>query len=433
MSTRKEQIEELRKKIEEAKLFRSQIQPATESTTHEGEEKTMSIANVIKQDIHTNGTAKTVNPDPKAAIIIAQKIKQIADEAKKVFIERDEVINVISYALSAGEHCIMLAKPGTSKSKLIHYFADAMQLNYFWITLNPDTVKEDLMGPISMKGLDQDIWTRKWAGIATAHIALTDEIGKASNQVINLLIPVLEERRLTTPSETHSVPVHSVFAATNETLGEDSKAVWDRYTYRVVLQPISDPKNISKLIRADVSMPPSVPIHEGELKLLRVTCDAMSIQISPHVEKKVIEIWSEIRKLQMTDSYISDRRWKRWMRCAAGHALLNGRESISVEDLIVGKWMLWDHLQEREKIQKWLEERINESLIKLRDAQALLNDLRVRMNSLDTTRMEDVGKFTFDVKHLLKDITTHGDMRTSEWKKLKSEAEELQNFLFQLP
>lgn len=431
---KKQRLLDLQAKL--ARLNNSNNQP--DPVQEEEEIMMKSIQNEIVPIPATNGThvqslpMTKIKPDVEKALKAADKINQIGASAKSVFIERDEAIDALCVSLACGEHMIMLAKPGTSKSAIVHYFAKAMALNYFWVTLNPDTVKEDLLGPISMKALDQDIWTRKWAGLATAHIALTDEIGKASNQVLNLLIPVLEERKLVTPGGDKYLPIHTVIGASNETLDGDAEAVWDRYTMRVVLEPISSASNFEKLLSTDITNPPSIPVFEEELIILRATCDMLALNLSLDVKKKAVQIWSEIGSVKLADSHISDRRWKRWMRCAAGHALVRGSGVVEVEDLIVGKWMLWNHIKtERAKISKWLEEKVNEGLVKLRDAQALMEDLRKQFNNVNANDMEQVGKLTYNITRLLKVISQDGDLRMTEWKKMKDEVIAMRDDVFQ--
>ena len=77
----------------------------------------------------------------------AAKIREIGDQARRVFVDREDMIRAIELAMVSGQHAIILGPPGTGKSAAIRFFAKAAELSFFRRVLNPDTSREDLVGP----------------------------------------------------------------------------------------------------------------------------------------------------------------------------------------------------------------------------------------------------------------------------------------------
>ena len=50
----------------------------------------------------------------------AKKIRDLTVVAKSVFIERDDCIDALGCCLCAGEHLLLLGKPGLAKSAIVH-------------------------------------------------------------------------------------------------------------------------------------------------------------------------------------------------------------------------------------------------------------------------------------------------------------------------
>ena len=337
----------------------------------------------------------------ETAVATAAKVKAIADAAKAVLIDMDDAIDALATAICAGEHVIFLGPPGTAKSTLARFFADSMELTNFRVVLNPDTTREDLVGAIDPVKLTQGTWERKWARLACADFALLDEIGKASGQVQNMLLDILEERMVTSDAGDCRIPLHTAVAASNETI-DDQPAVWDRFVIRALLSYIVEPSDFVRMLQSDIQ-PHRCPISREELSGMSCAAYQMSLKPKQDVSNAMVTMWTQVSSY--TAGRVSDRRWKRMLRVAAGNALLNGRGELEQEDLAVAKWVLWNDVEEIDAIRTWSEGVAFAGLQEVMEQEALLDELRTQaagFGKVDASNMKQAAQVNFRASKLRK-------------------------------
>ncbi len=139
------------------------------------------------------------------------------------FPERKDVIDGSLAAVLAGEHVLLLGPPGTAKSALVRAIATAFQASYFEVLLTKFTAVDEVMGPISLKGLENDRFARITTGrLPEAQFAFVDEIYKASSAILNTLLTIANERKFHNDGIAVQCPLISLFGASNE-LPESAK------------------------------------------------------------------------------------------------------------------------------------------------------------------------------------------------------------------
>ena len=268
------------------------------------------------------------------------------------FKEREAEISGSLLAVLSGENIIFLGPPGTAKTQLAKNMCQSIEGgNFFNYLLTSFSTPEEIFGPLSLKALEEDEFRRKIEGcLPTSHIALLDEIFKASSAILNSLLTILNERKYHNGKEIVDVPLLSVFGASNELPEENEslEALYDRFLFRYRLTYIQDDENFRNLLfRNHDDFKPSLNIPVLAIYELRES--AKNLPVDPDVELIIIELR---KNLQLQEIYISDRRWKKVIQVLKVAACSSGCMAVDRTMALLLQHMLWNLPEEREYLRK---------------------------------------------------------------------------------
>ena len=179
----------------------------------------------------------------EAQTTAVSKMRDLGAALNGVFLERKSEVTALIVATMAGEHALLLGPPGTGKSALTQAFSEAFGGTYFQRLVSKFTVPEELFGPFSLAGLENDRYERKVAGyLPTAEVAFLDEVFKANSAVLNSLLTILNEREFDNGTNRISCPLKVCIGASNEMPNNDEgdslDALYDRFTMRRWVSPL---------------------------------------------------------------------------------------------------------------------------------------------------------------------------------------------------
>ncbi len=268
------------------------------------------------------------------------------------FKEREAEINGSLLAVLSGENILFLGPPGTAKTQLAKNICQSIEGgNFFNYLLTSFSTPEEIFGPLSLKALEEDEFRRKIDGcLPTAHIALLDEIFKASSAILNSLLTILNEHKYHNGREIVDVPLLSVFGASNEFPEEDEslEALYDRFLFRYRLAYIQDDENFRNLLfRNPEDFEPSSNIQVSEIYTLRQ--NAKNLSVDTDVELIITELR---RNLQLQEIEISDRRWKKVIQVLKVAACSSECTTVDRTMALLLQHMLWNMPEERETIRR---------------------------------------------------------------------------------
>jgi MoxR-like ATPase len=286
-----------------------------------------------------------------------ERLTALLDAMERGLVERRREVRLALLAALAGEHTLLIGPPGTAKSELarrLHFaFADA---SYFERLLTRFSVPEELFGPLSISGLEQDRYERQTAGyLPTASIAFIDEVFKANSAILNALLTLLNERKFDNGSGREDCPLISAIGATNDVpAGEVAEAFFDRFLVRLPVSPVSA-DGFRKLVALDG---PGAPRATAALEQR----DRRAITEAAHevsVPAEVTNLLTELRKdLAGGAIYVSDRRWMKIVWLLKVAAATEGRARLAVWDLWLLPWCTAHALEGQAVVEDWLTARL---------------------------------------------------------------------------
>jgi MoxR-like ATPase len=274
----------------------------------------------------------------KAAL---KKIQAIRAELEAAFMERQDEITSLLVAIIAKEHVLLLGPPGTAKSALARTVCKAIDgAPFFEWLLTKFSTPEELFGPVSFKGMENDEYRRITRDkLPEAQIGFLDEIFKANSAILNALLALVNERCFHNNGHPIQVPLVSVVGASNELPEKDAEgleALYDRFMLRHWVRYVSDRDNMKSLLTSTTEPSINTKLTQKELSSLQSAVDAVTI--NDDLIESILTIKTELESSGLT---ASDRRWRRLIRIVKAVAVVNGRTDVDEDDLLILQHSLW--------------------------------------------------------------------------------------------
>ena len=301
-------------------------------------------------------------PEPVKTEHFIKKLRAVRDTLTEGLVERDVAVRLGLLASLAGEHMLMLGPPGTAKSLIARRLHLAFNGSaYFERLLTRFTVPEELFGPLSIKGLEEDRYERLTnAYLPTASIAFLDEIFKANSAILNALLTLLNEREFDNGTVRNKTPLVAVIGASNELPeGEELDALFDRFLLRLHVGPVTKeafPTLLGLRGQSTPEVQDHLKLHEHELRTVQAAAEAVD------VPEDVVALLCDLRDWCTSEEIpVSDRRWRKVVKLLQVSAATNGRTRVSIWDCWLLQHCLWDTPEAREKVFEWYSARVGAS------------------------------------------------------------------------
>lgn len=332
-----------------------------------------------------------------------ENLKQLEKELKGKYFERDQLIEGALCALLTNSHLLLIGPPGTAKSQIVSELCQRIQgASYFEWLLTKFTTPEELFGAVSLKGLENDEYRRVITGkLPEAHIAFLDEVFKASSSILNTLLTIMNERVYYNGKEELTVPLMSLFGASNELPAEEDEldALYDRFLLRYVVDYIKEDFRFLKMLDGDVNAEKETVITPEELSECKQ--GAQAVILPSNILKLIARIRKELAKKGITPS---DRRYKQSVALLKAKAFLDGRDQVSEEDLRFFENILWKEPGETAEIQAVIhhalygyKDRVRELLIQAKELDEYSkrtwenDEMLIKANIEAQTKLKQIG------------------------------------------
>ena len=330
------------------------------------------------------------------------KLEEIKNALNAKFFERENEVEAILIALLSRQHMLMVGPAGTAKSALSVELAKIVQgTEYFQWLLTRFSTPEELFGPLSLKDLEQGVYKRNTATkMPEAHLVFLDEIFKSNSAILNSLLTLINERLFYNNGLPVQVPLMSVIGASNEypEEGEGLEALFDRFLLRFEIDYIADETNFISMMKGNGLHQPMPSMTMEELIQLQFFTDMVAIP------NEVYETLSKIR-MELRDEGIrpSDRRFKQSLSVLQAKALINQRQVVKVDDIVILENALWETVDQKDTVS--LIVRSHAQDVVTRAIDSIQNEANEVFNSMLKDNSTDAGmEATQKMKALVADL-----------------------------
>jgi MoxR-like ATPase len=268
---------------------------------------------------------------------------------------------------------VLLGPWGAAKSELLRALCGAIETapgGFFRKLIWRTSTEEDLFGPTSVKGLEEDTYRRNLRRmLPEARVAFLDEVFKGSSALLNTLLELMNERTFRNGPDDVEVPLELLVAASNE-LPEDREelgAFWDRFMLRYTVGYIKERKNFEVMLDHAIVGKPAPRARLTWDDVAEARAGAAAVDVRP-AKAPLAALWEELGKKNVA---VSDRRYFKCLSLVRVHAYLEGRDAAAEEDLAILQHALWQDPDQLREVRKAVFSVANPQL---HEAQDLLDE-----------------------------------------------------------
>jgi MoxR-like ATPase len=296
--------------------------------------------------------------------------QELARQMGAQFLDKQEIIRLMTVSAIAGEHMVIVGPPGTAKSAMIDMFAKLIDARYFEYLLTRFTEPNELFGPVDISAFREGRYTRRLENmLPTAEIVFLDEIFKSNSAILNSLLHVINERKFQNGPEVVQVPLISLYAASNEVPNDDNlAAMFDRFLVRVLSDNL-DSYHFHELMKKGVSLElrkmtgrsfvaPGDPPGRltGELRPVISARELRQIQqnydkFMALPEEFLTKYKGLVFQIRSEGISVSDRRAVKLLKLFAASAVFDGRTRVHDGDFFILRH-IWNNLDQVELLEE---------------------------------------------------------------------------------
>ena len=336
------------------------------------------LAPILDSGSGTGGDAAA--PASGAPADLAGKIRAATAALESGLVERETEVRLLLLAAFCGEHLLLLGPPGTAKSELGRRLSAVCGGDgvFFERLLTRFSVPEELFGPLSMRGLENDRYVRQTEGyLPDATVAFVDEVFKANSAILNSLLTILNERLFDNGNERVEVPLLCLVGASNELPeSEELDALYDRFLLRSSVEQVSS-GSLSGLLSMKAGELPgkatgaqaaatdaasqgehiTVPLTVKDFEGVKAKAEA-SVDVPQTVVDLIVDLRAHLQDKCEPPVYVSDRRLVKSVALLRVAAYTNGRAAVSEFDCLLLANVLWQRPSEAQTVREWILERL---------------------------------------------------------------------------
>ncbi len=169
---------------------------------------------------------------------IQDVLAQVKQEAAKVIIGQQDVLDQALIAICCGQHALIEGVPGVAKTLLVRTLAKLLGCDFGRIQFTPDLMPSDITGTTIFDMRSQEFKVMKGPVFTT--FLLADEINRAPAKTQSALLQAMQERQVTLDRQTHPLPADfTVFATQNPVEYEGTyplpEAQKDRFLLKIAM------------------------------------------------------------------------------------------------------------------------------------------------------------------------------------------------------
>ncbi len=276
------------------------------------------------------------------------RLDDVRTEIGKIIVGQQDVVDGVLICLLAGGHVLLEGVPGLGKTTLLRTLGRVLHLKYSRIQFTPDLMPADIVGSMVMETDDRGSKSLRFQpGPVFANLVLADEINRATPKTQSALLEAMQERTVTSGTNTHHLEMPFLVMATQNPIEMEGtyplpEAQLDRFLMKILVTypSRSELNRIVELTiqKEDAHLEPKVD-RDGIMEIRKVCREVL---VAQHVLDYAVDLVMSTQPGSanahpLAEKYIrygsSPRGAQALVECGRVLALMRGRYNLSLDDV----------------------------------------------------------------------------------------------------
>jgi MoxR-like ATPase len=289
-------------------------------------------------------TPKTFEDDLQAVERLQAAYGQIREEASKIIVGQERVLEEILITIFARGHCLIVGVPGLAKTLIVQTLAQCLSLDFNRIQFTPDLMPSDITGTevIQENKLTGEREFRFIDGPVFANVILADEINRTPPKTQASLLEAMQEHQVTAAGKKHPLPQPFFVLATQNPIYPLPEAQLDRFMFNVLVgYPTPEEEYEIMRFATEKEVPPVKAVLSGA-EILELQKIVRRVPIAEHVVHYAMRLVRSTRhETPDAPPFVKEQlSWGAGPRATQylilggkARALLHGRSHVSCGDI----------------------------------------------------------------------------------------------------
>ena len=264
-------------------------------------------------------------------------IRSLLNQLNTDLVGKTQQVQDCVVCLLAGGHLLIEDLPGVGKTTLAHALAHSFGLQFARVQFTSDLMPSDLTGvSVYDRGSERFVFH---PGPLFTQVLLADEINRASPKTQSALLEAMEEKQVSVEGKTHALPEPFFVIATQNPLEQLGtyplpESQLDRFLMRINLGYPDRQAELQLLAHhGHRNMVDTLPAQVTLDELHSLQQAVLQIHAAPALLHYIQDLLEASRNGQWFVQGLSPRAGIALLRAAKAHALVQGRDYVSPDDV----------------------------------------------------------------------------------------------------